>query len=113
MDKYIRKAKVTNVVDGDTFDAIVELGYDVRIEKRFRLLETDTPERGKKGYKEATKYTEDLILGKEVYLQSEKPDVYGRYLAFVFVGETTLNKMLVESGNAHVYDYYKRKKGYK
>jgi micrococcal nuclease len=113
MDKFIRKAKVTRILDGDTFDAVVDLGYDVHIEKRFRLLECDTPERNTKGYEEATKYTSDLILDKEVFIQSEKPDVYGRYLAYVFIGETTLNKMLVENGHAHVYDYKKRKNGYK
>lgn len=115
MDAYIRQVEVTRVVDGDTFDAIVDLGYGVRTHKRFRLLECDTPELGQPLHDEATKFATDMIMGKKVFVQSMKPDVYGRYLAYVYIDEQgdTLNKQLVDKGLAHVYNYEQRKKGYK
>jgi endonuclease YncB( thermonuclease family) len=115
MDAYIRKVEVIKVLDGDTFDGIVDLGYGVRIHKRFRLLECDTPEIGQPLHDEASKFTSDMIMGKTVFVQSEKPDVYGRYLAYVYIDENgdTLNKQLVDKGLANVYNYQQRKHGYK
>ena len=41
---YKYKAYVINIVDGDTFDAVVDLGFTVSVEQRFRLKDVDTPE---------------------------------------------------------------------
>ena len=42
--EYIYKITVTRVVDGDTIDAIIHLGFDITIKKRIRLYGIDTPE---------------------------------------------------------------------
>lgn len=81
---YIYKAKCTNVIDGDTIDVKIDLGFKTYSERRVRLLNVDTPERGQENYKEATQFTTDAVLGKEILIQTYKSDVFGRYLANVF-----------------------------
>lgn len=108
-DKYIRKVTVTNVVDGDTFDGIVDLGYHVTTVQRFRLLYVNTPEKGCEGAKEATEFTKKTILGRTLYVGSEKDDAFGRWLAVVYMplGEyensKTLNALLLENNLAVHY----------
>jgi len=108
MDNYIRKAKVINVVDGDTIDAIVDLGYSMTTVQRFRLIGIDTPERNEEGYLEATQFVREAVLDREVYIKSLKSDSFGRYLAEVFVEDDDcnycLNELLLEKGFAKVYD---------
>ena len=91
---YEYKAKITNVVDGDTFDMDIDLGFHIHIHERVRLLEVDTPEKfGKeKGLGLALKqYAIDKFSGKEVIIQSEKADIaadtdsFGRWLVRVYV----------------------------
>lgn len=85
---YKYKAFVTRVVDGDTFDAIVELGYNITTKQRFRLKGIDTPEtwrpnskKEKEHGEEATTFTTDTILNTNVTLTSVKTSTYGRYEA--------------------------------
>ena len=108
-DYYIRKAKIFNIVDGDTIDGFVDLGYRIWTEQRFRLLDVNTPERGKLGFKEATDYVTERLLGKEIYLQSEKDDSFGRWLATVYIDDTTINMELLETGLAVPYVKNKKK----
>jgi micrococcal nuclease len=102
-DSYIRNATVLNVVDGDTLDAFVDCGYNIWTKQRFRLLGIDTPERGQLGFKEATAYVEERVLGKDVLIQSSKSDSFGRYLATVFYEGHTINLELLEKGHAVAY----------
>lgn len=91
---YEYKAKITNVVDGDTFDMDIDLGFHIHIHERVRLLEVDTPEKfGKE--KElglaVKEFAAEKFNGKEVIIQSEKADVaaetdsFGRWLANVYL----------------------------
>lgn len=86
------KAIITNVVDGDTFDMDIDLGFNIHIHERVRLLDIDTPEKfGKE--KElgliVKQYATDCFLGEEVIIRSEKSDVaadtdsFGRWLVKV------------------------------
>lgn len=107
-DSYIRKATVTNVVDGDTFDAIVDLGFNITTVQRFRLLYVNTPERGFKGAVEATEFTKEQILGKTLYIETEKDDAFGRWLAVVYLDSDfedarTLNSLLLKNNLAIPY----------
>ena len=88
---YEYKAKITNVVDGDTFDAIVDVGFSITINHRFRVIGIDTPEtyrpkclsEKEHGIK-AKERAKELLLNKDVILQSEKVvGIYGRYGAKV------------------------------
>ena len=84
------KAVITNVVDGDTFDMDIDLGFNIHIRERVRLLNVDTPEsRGveRELGKVVTQYAQKHFEGKEVLLQSRKnkTDSFGRWLAEVYV----------------------------
>jgi len=123
-----RQASVVHIVDGDTFDLMVDLGFDVHIHARIRLLHgdtfnredklnvgIDTPEiRGEEkvlGFK-AKDRVEELIGGKEVRIFSRRGGSrgkYGRWLAaVVFRMEdrwVDLGSFLVEEGHAEVKMY--------
>lgn len=68
-------------VDGDTFDADVDLGFHASVAVRFRLLDVDTPERGQPGFAEARAVADRTFPRGTVFLaQSFKGDKYGRWL---------------------------------
>lgn len=92
---YQYKAKILNVVDGDTFDVDIDLGFHIHIHERVRLLNVDTPE--KFGVEAPLglimkNYAIEHFLGKEMVIRSEKNaegakiDSFGRWLV-----ETTLD----------------------
>ncbi|WP_194755198.1 thermonuclease family protein, partial [Staphylococcus chromogenes] len=80
---YIFKAKVLRVIDGDTLEMRIDLGFHTHTVRKVRLLGVDTPERGKTGYNEAKVFTTQTVLGKDVYVQTYQADAFGRYLADV------------------------------
>jgi micrococcal nuclease len=110
---YEYKATVLKVIDGDTIDAEVDLGFRLKISDRFRLVGINAPEtrtRNKeekaKGLK-SKKYVIEKIEGKEVIIKTEKKGKFGRYLATVYyiVGnkKINLNKELIKKGLATKY----------
>lgn len=103
-DDYIRKGEIYNVVDGDTVDGFVDLGYRIWTKQRYRLLGVNTPEKGKLGALEATNYVKDRILNKEVLIQSEKDDSFGRWLATIYYEGSTINLELLEHALAVPYE---------
>ena len=105
--EYRYTARVLRWVDGDTVDLRVDVGFFLRLEDRFRLYGIDTPERGQPGYKEATAMADTLAPADTVVLiRTYKPyrDKYGRWLAEVFVGDTSVNEQLLIQGMAKAYD---------
>lgn len=77
------QAKVCNVVDGDTLDVEIDLGFKIATKQRIRLAHVDTPERSQENYAEAKKIVEELTLNKSVFLRTSKPSKWGYYLAEV------------------------------
>lgn len=84
------RATAINVVDGDTLDVTIDLGFRLNITERVRLYGIDTPERGKPGSTEATTALRNLTQGfdpahpQEIIVRSVKPhDKYGRWLASI------------------------------
>ena len=77
---YVYKALCHNVVDGDTVDLIIDLGFKIKVYQRIRLARVNTPERGQEGFREAKNRLMELILDKEVYLESEGQGKYGRWI---------------------------------
>lgn len=100
------QATLVNVVDGDTCDLLVDLGFSVKMKIRFRLIGIDTPEKGQPGWKEASDFLR-TYLDKPVLIQSTKLDKYGRFLAEIypvgFVVPVSLNQMLLDNNLAVVY----------
>ena len=93
-NRWIYSGVVERVVDGDTFDIIVDLGFGIKLKTRFRLARVDTPEvRGEEREQGlyVTRVVEKLIEGKEVLLKSYKKGSFGRYLAEIWIGEENIN----------------------
>ena len=82
---HIYRAKVKRVVDGDTVDFDVDLGFYISIKIRTRLLGVDTPERGHQDFAKATNILIDLLnkqTDEDGYLmiKTGKTGKYGRWL---------------------------------
>ena len=101
---YEYKAQVKNVVDSDTIDCIVDLGFRMTADMRFRIRNFDGPESyrpksegERKHAQEADERARWLLLGKEVTIKTFKQDKYGRYLADIIVdGEDYATIMIAE-----------------
>ena len=116
---YEYKARLLRVVDGDTVDAMIDLGFNVWINQRIRLYGVDTWEcrtrdkaEKKKGLA-AKEFTKDMLgeakLGR-FSLVSHGVGKYGRVLGEIYVeGQlNSLNDLLKVNG--HAYSYYGGKK---
>jgi len=110
---YVRK--VENVVDGDTIDVLIDLGFDILFQSRVRLAGIDTPEsrtkdlvekalglEAKEYLKKAFKDAKSVVIKTEKMDSSEK---YGRILGWVYVDGNTvsLNDMMINDGYAWGY----------
>lgn len=110
---YVRK--VENVVDGDTIDVLIDLGFDILFASRVRLAGIDTPESRTKDLAEkalgleAKEYLKKHLKdAKSVIIKTEKMDSsekYGRILGWVYVnGDTeSLNDKMINDGYAWGY----------
>jgi micrococcal nuclease len=110
---YVRK--VDNVVDGDTIDVLIDLGFDILFQSRVRLAGIDTPESRTKDLKEKALGLESkeylkkhLKDAKSVVIKTEKinsSEKYGRILGWVYVnGDTeSLNDKMINDGYAWGY----------
>ena len=115
-----RVTEVTKVLDGDTIDVIIDLGFDLYKKERVRVAGVDTPEKRTKDEEEkalgydATHWLEerlaavlegsdDLIIRTELVGGVGK---YGRLLGWLYVGdsELSLNEQMIEEGYAWAYD---------
>lgn len=108
--RYIYKAMVTNVVDGDTIDVEIDLGFQISTVQRLRLMGIDTPEiRGpekKEGLK-VKQYVKDLIEGKEILIETHKVGKFGRYVVDIWVDGLNLTRHLLENKMGTVPPYLK------
>ena len=110
---YHYSAEVTRVVDGDTVDAFVDLGFDMHSKQRVRLYGINTPEcrtrdkvekvaglAAKARLKEMLKENKNKCVIKT---RLDKKGKYGRVLGVLYVDDKDLNKALVKEGHAKVY----------
>ena len=110
-----RVKKVVKVVDGDTIDVDIDLGFSVSFFSRVRLAGIDTPESRTTDAKEKVlglevkeKLKKELAAAKDVVIKTEKPDSsekYGRILGWVFLdgSDVSLNQKLINEGYAWTY----------
>ena len=119
-----RVKQVLKVVDGDTIDVVIDLGFDISYTSRVRLAGIDTPESRttdarekilglevKEYLKKALEGATDIVIPTEKVDSSEK---YGRILGWLFVNRETgsLNMELVNKGYAWSYDGGTKKKNF-
>lgn len=100
---YQYKAKITNVVDGDTVDALVDLGFKVQIAQRLRLARVDTPERTQANYQTAKDFVKNLVEGKEVTITTHKVSKWGYFLADVVIEGRDVSDMLIAANLGKPY----------
>ena len=125
MDKYIYRAKLDRVVDGDTVDAMIDVGFDIWVKKRIRYMGIDTWESRTRDLDEKKKglaakaRNKDLLMNvssKPGYfrLKSHGVGKYGRVLGEIFIQDIkgvqyNINETLVNEGHGYVYDGGKKK----
>lgn len=98
-------ARVDRVVDGDTIDIAIDLGFSLHYKTRVRLSGIDTAEKNTELGKQVKEYTKSVLEGKSFRIQTTKPDKYGRILGELFLPDnTSFNKSLIEKGLAKSYD---------
>ena len=110
---YEYKCQVTRVVDGDTIDCVLDLGFSILHKCRVRLYGIDTPESRTRNLDEkargklASKFLEDSINnGKQIILRSELKDSkgkYGRVLGSIVVDDLDINQAMVAQNLAVKY----------
>jgi len=125
MDKYIYRGKLERVVDGDTIDALIDVGFDIWVKKRIRYSGIDTWESRTRDLAEKAKGLEAKARNKELLmevssksgyfrLKSYGVGKYGRVLGEIFIEDNegkqyNINKTLISEGHAYVYDGGKKK----
>lgn len=106
MSLYTYNATVIRVVDGDTVDLDVDLGFDIHQFMRTRLYGINAPEMNTAAGKEAREFLLSMLpLDAEVLLHShkDKRDKYGRYLARLEFNGVVVNDEMVATGHAVEY----------
>ena len=97
--------KVERVVDGDTIDIAIDLGFSLHYKTSVRLSGIDTAEKNTELGKQTKEYVKGVLEGKSFRIQTTKPDKYGRILGELFLPDnTSFNKSLIEKGLAKSYD---------
>lgn len=115
---YEYAATVDRIVDGDTIDVILDLGFSIRYQARIRLLGINTPESRTrdKAEKALGLAAKDYVVNwceaqEQIKIQTslDKRGKFGRVLGRV-IGDDDgcLNDVLVDEGHAEVYDGGKR-----
>ena len=123
MGKQVKKhgysCKLVRVVDGDTCDAMIDLGFDTWVKKRIRFMGVDCWESRTRDLDEKKKglaakaFTKKLLENSDegkFVLKSYGVGKYGRVLGELFVkgNEQSVNELLKENG--HAYEYHGEKK---
>ncbi len=115
-----RVTEITKVLDGDTIDVLIDLGFDLFKKERVRVAGVDTPEKRTRDLEEkalgidATNWLKEklestLAGDDELTIRTELVGgvgKYGRLLGWLYVGESvlSLNELMIEEGYAWAYD---------
>ena len=125
MEKYIYRGKLERVVDGDTIDALIDIGFDVWVKKRIRYKGIDTWESRTRNLDEKKLGLAAKARNKELLenvsskpgffrLKSYGTGKYGRVLADIYIQDIEgnsiwINEQLITEGHAYVYEGGKKK----
>ena len=112
--------KIDKVLDGDTIDVTIDLGFDLYKKERVRIAGVDTPEKRTRNLEEkalgldATDWLKDKLEGAisgddDLVIRTELvggTGKYGRLLGWCYIGDSavSLNEQMIEEGYAHAYD---------
>ena len=112
-DFSYRVNKVTKVIDGDTIDVIIDLGFDIMYKSRVRLFGIDTPESrtrdlvekkyglmSKDFLKDKLKNAEKIVIKTH---KGEETGKFGRILGEIFCDNVNINQQMCDVGHAVAY----------
>ena len=111
--------EIVRVVDGDTVDIVIDLGFNLSKKERVRLAGIDTPESRTRDLEEKAMGLEakDFLtrrlndgMASGLRVKTEKDGKYGRMLGWIYISETNINKEMVQRGYAWEYDGGKKEK---
>tara|TARA_B100000927_G_scaffold244396_1_gene206699 strand:+ start:1117 stop:1455 length:339 start_codon:yes stop_codon:yes gene_type:complete len=111
---FYYNVEILRIVDGDTVDVRVDLGFNVWHKCRVRLVGINAPESRTRDLEEksrglaAKQWLIDKLEFKEVEMQSHGVGKYGRVLGELYVNKVNINKLMVKEGHAEEYDGGKR-----
>jgi len=111
---YEYKAKLDRIIDGDTIDCFIDLGFNIKLKERVRLKGIDTPEvrtkdleEKKRGFAAKERVIELFQSVDEFIIKTELDNKgkYGRILGTIMLPDRkiSLNEMLLKEGHAEVY----------
>jgi micrococcal nuclease len=105
---------IDRIVDGDTIDISIDLGFDLTKKERVRLAGIDTPEKRTKNLKEkemgyqATEFLEmHLMEATKLTVRTEKDGKFGRMLGWLYKTDEdtmSINQIMIDKGYAWSYD---------
>ena len=123
-----RVTEIKKVLDGDTIDVIIDLGFDLAKTERVRIAGVDTPEKRTRNLEEkalgidATEWLKDKLEGAidgddDLIIRTELDGgvgKYGRLLGWLYIGDATvsLNEKMIDEGYAWAYDGGKKNKNF-
>jgi len=105
---YSYQAKILKVIDGDTVQAEVDLGFHIKMTMNLRLLGINTPEMNSKiaaevkAAREAKDFLVGIVLNKVVSVLTvkDRTEKYGRMLATIIFEGQNINQLLINGGHA-------------
>ena len=123
-----RVTEIVKVLDGDTIDVIIDLGFDLYKKERVRIAGVDTPEKRTRDLEEkalgidATDWLKDQLDGAisgedDLVIRTELDGgvgKYGRLLGWLYIGDETesINERMIQQGYAWEYDGGTKKKDF-
>ena len=96
MSYIYNNVEVVRVVNGDTVDAQIDLGFGIKTDQRLQLLDCNAPEEGQPGYEEARDKLQQLLAAGPITLQTTKMDGFRRWLSYLSVDSADVNATLAE-----------------
>lgn len=112
---YYKIKSIIKVLDGDTVDAVIDLGFNTFVEKRIRFFGVNAPETRTRDKKEkelglkSKDFLKNIISSnKEVYLESFGCGKFGRVLGILYTDENknnSINEMMLTEGHLHKKSY--------
>lgn len=107
---YHYPCTLERVVDGDTVDVIIDLGFSIHVCKRIRLARINAPESRTRNLEEkaagirATAWLTEKVEGASLSVKTElEGGKYGRVIGVLYANDVELNSLMVEEGYAWVY----------
>lgn len=115
---HIYRGEVLRVIDGDTIEAHIDLGFGVYTTQRLRLFGVNTPEKNTEAGKAAILFVTELLyeenpvifrtMKRSAVSDAAKQEKYGRYLVEIFIEGKSLSQLIIEGGHGKAYFGEKR-----